>query len=388
MSTLKVDAIVDKDSGNTATINGQVISASNTQGKNLVINGAMNVAQRGTSSTTGGYKTVDRMSVGFAGTDEAPTITQADVASGTSPYTNGFRKSLKIQNGNQTSGAGAADEMALTYSFEAQDINTSGWDVSSTSSNVTLSFWVKSSVAQQFQVNVRLYGPSDANQREFAFEYTPTGADTWTKVTKTIPGHASNTIRADNASGMFIQFPTFYGTDYTNNARNFDTWEAKNNAQNYKDYVSTWYTTNDATWEITGLQLEGGASATEFEHRVFIDELRTCSRYFQTMGYNYGDTIGGTDNYNGALNGYKMGGEGSGYYGGWQFPVLMRATPTFVIYAVVSGSETAGKLIDFNSGSDLGSASVARLTANGWNYISSGSNSAGAVYRITAEAEL
>ena len=173
--------------------------------------------------------------------------------------------------------------MALTYSFEAQDINTSGWDVSSTSSNVTLSFWVKSSVAQQFQVNVRLYGPSDANQREFAFEYTPTGADTWTKVTKTIPGHASNTIRADNASGMFIQFPTFYGTNYTNNARNFDTWEAKNNAQNYKDYVSTWYTTNDATWEITGLQLEVGAEATEFDRKLFGEELRTCQRYYEKL---------------------------------------------------------------------------------------------------------
>ena len=61
--------------------------------RNLVNNGAMQVAQRGTSSTGTGYKTVDRMSVGFAGHDEAPTMTQADVASGTSPYTSGFRKS-------------------------------------------------------------------------------------------------------------------------------------------------------------------------------------------------------------------------------------------------------------------------------------------------------
>ena len=259
--------------------------------RNLVINGAMHVAQRGTSSTAAGYQTVDRMSVGFAGHDEAPTISQADVASGTPAYTTGFRKSLKIQNGNQTSGAGAADELALTYSFEGQDIFNSSWDVSSTSSYVTLSFWVKSSVAQQFQTNVRLYGPANGNQREFAFAYT-LSANTWTKVTKSIPGHASNTVRGDNALGMFLQFPMFWGTNYTANARNHDTWEAKNNAQNMKDYVSTWWTTNDATWEITGIQLEVGSTATDFEHRSFQEELDLCHRYF----YN-GITANGTGTY-------------------------------------------------------------------------------------------
>ena len=250
---------------------------------NLIVNGDMAVAQRGTSSTSSGYQTVDRMSVGFSGTDEAPTITQADVASGTSPYTSGFRKSLKIQNGNQTSGAGAADEMSLLYSFEGQDLANSGWDVASASSNVTLCFWVKSSVSQQFQVNLRLYGPSDANQREFAFEYTPS-ADTWTKVTKTIPGNASNTLRGDASTGMFMQFMQFYGTNYTASGRNFDTWEAKNNNQNLKDFTSTWYTTNDATWEITGLQLEVGKVATPFKHETFGDNLARCQRYFRQIG--------------------------------------------------------------------------------------------------------
>ena len=250
--------------------------------RNLVINGAMQVAQRGTSSTGTGYQTVDRMSVGFAGHDEAPTMTQADVASGTSPYTSGFKKSMKIQNGNQTSGAGAADELALTYHFEGQDIAESGWNVASASSNVTLSFWVKSSVTQQFQTNVRLYGPANGNQREFAFAYT-LSANTWTKVTKTIPGHASNTVRGDNALGMFLQFPMFWGTNYTANARNHDTWEAKNNAQNMKDYVSTWWTTNDATWEITGIQLEVGDSASDFEHRSFAQELQLCQRYLYSI---------------------------------------------------------------------------------------------------------
>jgi len=246
--------------------------------KNIIINGAMQMAQRGTSSTTVGYKTVDRMYGGFANTDEAPTFTQADIGTSDTPYLSGFRKSFKIQNGNQTSGAGAADEMFMTYNIEAQDLAQSGWDYTSSSSNITISFWVKSSVAQQFQVNMRLY-PASGSQKEFCFEYTPS-ANTWTKVTKTIPGASGNVLRNTNELGMFIQFPQFYGTNYTANTRAFDTWETKNNAQNYKDYATTWYTTNDATWEITGLQLEVGSVATDFEHRSFAQELALCQRYY------------------------------------------------------------------------------------------------------------
>ena len=100
--------------------------------RNLIINGAMQVAQRGTSSTTVGYGSVDRFALYSGNTDEAPTHAQADVASGTTPYTLGFRKSLKVTNGNQTSGAGAADYVGIEYYIEAQDMATSGWNYTST----------------------------------------------------------------------------------------------------------------------------------------------------------------------------------------------------------------------------------------------------------------
>ena len=93
-----------------ANINGTQIGGR----KNIIINGAMMVAQRGTSSTTSGYGSVDRFQHTHNGTDEAPTFEQADVASGTTPYTLGFRKSLKVTNGNQTSGAGTADYIYLS----------------------------------------------------------------------------------------------------------------------------------------------------------------------------------------------------------------------------------------------------------------------------------
>ena len=77
--------------------------------RNLIINGAMNVAQRGTSSTSVGYVTIDRFNTDYGGENEAMTYTQADVSSGTTPYTEGFRKTFKVQNGNQTGGAGSGD---------------------------------------------------------------------------------------------------------------------------------------------------------------------------------------------------------------------------------------------------------------------------------------
>ena len=141
-------AITVDNSDGTCTAN----ITNNLSNRNLIINGAMQVAQRGTSSTINGYGSVDRVRLSYnsSGLDEVPTQAQADVASGTTPYTSGFRKCFKITNGNQTSGAGAGDFIKFQYRLEAQDITNSGWNYLSASSYITLSFWVKSSVAQNF----------------------------------------------------------------------------------------------------------------------------------------------------------------------------------------------------------------------------------------------
>ena len=96
--------------------------------RNLIIKGAMQVAQRGSSSVNQGYSTVDRFKTINSGLDEAPTREQADVASGATPYTLGFRKSFKTTNGNNTGGAGAADYYIIRTILEAQDIANSGWN--------------------------------------------------------------------------------------------------------------------------------------------------------------------------------------------------------------------------------------------------------------------
>ena len=253
--------------------------------RNLIINGAMNVAQRGTSSTSSGYQTVDRFNNNFGGTDEAITQAQVDVASGTTPYTLGFRKAFKLTNGNQTSGAGSADYVNIFTKLEAQDIANSGWNYVSSSSSITLSFWVKSSVAQT------MYARLNANDASKAFSFAISVTTSWQKITKTISGDSSLVFNNDNGSGLEIYFIPFYGTDYTTSGHTNDAWIADSGSDQVTDMTSTWYTTNDATLEITGVQLEVGSVATDFEHRSFGQELTLCQRYYETS-HSYGTAFG------------------------------------------------------------------------------------------------
>ena len=248
--------------------------------KNLVVNGAMKVAQRGTSSTTSGIATVDRFGMYHTGVDEAPTQAQADVASGTTPYTLGFRKSLKVTNGNQTSGGGAAKYIWIQSLFEAQDIANSGWNYTSTSSFITVQFWVKSSVAQNFYGYVRSV---DGSNYLYPFETGSLSANTWTKVTKTIPGNSNLTFNNDTGHGFQINIFPYLGTGYTGSI-SLNAWSAYSSSVRTPDYTSTWYTTNDATFEFTGVQIEVGDSATDFEHLSFQEDYLRCARYYIQMG--------------------------------------------------------------------------------------------------------
>jgi hypothetical protein len=283
MSEIKVNSIkgvgastaaitVDNTDG-TCTAN-----LTNRTNKNLIINGAMQVAQRGTSDTGTGYLSLDRFSVGINGNDESPTQSQVDVASGTTPYTLGFRKALRMTNGNQTSGAGTPDIVSVNYRSEAQDIANSGWNYISSSSYITLSFWCKSSVAQNFFGHLKT---TDGTAYNYPFETGSLSADTWTKVTKTIPGNSNLQFDSDANEGLKIAWFQFAGTDRTASSATLNQWAAYDAAARTPDQTSTWYTTNDATFEITGVQLEVSDHATSFQFRSFAEELALCQRYFQ-----------------------------------------------------------------------------------------------------------
>ena len=326
MSEIKVNSIKGVAASTAAiTVNNTdgtcTINNTNRTNKNLIINGAMNVAQRGSSSTSEGYQTIDRYYVGSGGTDEAQTQAQVDVASGTTPYTLGFRKALKITNGNQTSGAGAGDFMYMKYAFEAQDIANSGWNYLSSSSFITLSFYVKSSVAQSFKA---YFHTRQGTEYQYPFETGSLSADTWTKVTKTISGNSNLTFNSDNGLGLELYIWSFIGTDYTASSVTEDAWSTYANAARMKDATSTWYTTNDATLEFTGFQFEVGSVATDFEHRSFGQELALCQRYFFTNSSAYFPSPMAMQ---------------------YQFPTTMRAAPT--ITHSHSGSPTINYITQY-----------------------------------------
>jgi hypothetical protein len=325
--------------------------------KNLLINGAMQVAQYGqsSSSNSGGF-ICDRFAVYPSNTDEAPTFEQADVASGTTPYNLGLTKALKVTNGNQTSGAGADDNIRILYKVESQDLRNSGWNYLSSSSNVTLSFYVKSSVAQNFNFALRT---KDGPDRGYAFETGSLSADTWTKVTKTIPGDSTLQFDNDNGSGLELNFWLFLGTNSTG-TRTLNAWHTFDTTTVTPDQTSTWYTTNDATFELTGVQLEVGSVATDFEHRSFAQELALCQRYAYVVK-------GDSDDYTG-FSAYST--SATAAMIPVFFPVTMRAAPSFTFSGTARFQGASNDSANFTSGLAIinpntnGTGAVIQLTGS------------------------
>ena len=312
MSTLKVDAIrhnsatsdaitTAADGTCTARITGMT-GGGGLSHRNLIINGAMIVAQRGASSTTSGYGDLDRWKHEYAGTDENPTFAQVSLTTSDTPYTLGLTKTYKLTNGDQTSDLQASSLINFNQQIEAQDIRNSGWNYTSSSSYITLSFWVRSSVSQNFHGFVKT---ADGTNYVYSYETGTLSANTWTKITKSIPGN-SNLQIDDNTHSGFQVFPiAIYGTNMTNNSVTNDAWATwSGGSARTKDQTATWFTTNDSTLEITGVQLEVGDTATSFEHRSYGDELARCQRYFYRMqnGSSGSYWIGHTSSYGGNNN--------------------------------------------------------------------------------------
>ena len=310
--TAKLVVTGDANVSGVATAAAFIPSGGQLSNRNLIINGAMQVAQRGTSSTGNYYQTLDRWSIGQSGLDEAPTQAQVSLTSSdTGPWAKGFRKALQVTNGNQTSGAGAADILQILYKMEAQDIANSGWDYTSASSYITYSFWIKSSIAQTFNGK---FVTVDGTGQNYHFQTGSLSANTWTYVTKTIPGNSNITVNDDTGEGFRIYLYPFAGTDNTESIT-LNQWST--NTTCGPDMTSTWYTTNDSTFAITGVQLEVGSVATPFEHRSYQDELTRCQRYLWKFG---GVTTANI------FNGIKNSTTVARFTGTW--PVQMRVAPT------------------------------------------------------------
>ena len=357
-----------------ANINGTQIGGR----RNLIINGAMQVAQRGTSSTSSGYQALDRFPVYLNGADENPTHAQVSVDSGTTPYTLGFRTALKITNGNQTGGAGSNDYVWIQQKIEAQNISQSGWNYTSASSYITLSFWVRSSVAQTFKGYIETI---DGTAMQYPFETGSLSANTWTKITKTIPGHANLSFDTNNGEGFKFSVIPMMGTDKTSSSVTEDAWGTYSSSARIKDVTTTWWTTNDSTFELTGVQLEVGPQATPFEFRSYGEELALCQRYYY---------VSGTPSGGGGLFMYDSG-QTSVSYGSLRFTQTMRATPTVVLRD--NNGNTDGKATQHGAAHDI-AATAADINTNGFSKVNknSGNWTTGAgcpiICGCTAAAEL
>ena len=248
-------------------------------GRNLVINGAMQVAQRGTSfsSLSASAYTCDRWQLQVAGAGRG-TVTQ-ESSGGPAGFKDNF---LRVTVATTDSSVASSDMQVLKQVIEGHvaaftDAGTSD------AQPLTLSFYVRSSVTGTFSAT--LYTNfNDPNAVSYPAEYTISSADTWEQKTITYPAFTTSSTLATSGytTGEFYQvrFALMAGSDNTGTA---NQW---NNANDFASTNQTnLFATSSATWDITGIQLEVGEKATPFEHRSFGDELARCQRYYyETWG--------------------------------------------------------------------------------------------------------
>ena len=282
--------------------------------KNLVINGDMRISQRnGTTATnaTGGYTSLDRIrwSTGSAGAVTSQQVTDAPP---------GFYNSMKITVTGTDTSIASGDYLYFRHIFEGNNINHLNWG-SSNAKTVTLSFWVKSSI-------VGTHGGSfwnDDFDRSFPFTYSINSANTWEHKSITIPGCPDGTWKTDTSRGINLAWTQLSGSTYTGTP---NQWNSAGDIAplNTLNLLAT----SGATFYITGIQLEVGKNATDFEHRQYGEELALCQRYYYLHVFVEGSSTKSIAN----AAAYHT----STAFGIVHFPVTMRTVPTLEVASVAN----------------------------------------------------
>ena len=278
--------------------------------RNLIINGAMQVAERGdVSSVTSGYGGADRFKFDRSG---AAVVT---LKQDTGDITQGFAKAQRIDVTTADSSLAAGDYAMLSYRFEGQDLQQLKKGTAN-AQQVTLSFHIKSPKTGTHIVE--LVDQSNSG-RHVNKAYTVSSANTWEKKTVTFPMETSNAITNDNARRMDLNWWLAAGSTYTSGTLQ-TSWGADTNANRAVGQVNTMDNTSNDIY-ITGVQLEVGSVATNFEHRSFGQELALCQRYFYMhtdAQTNSGAEAIGTGTW---YNGYNL-------FVSVHFPTTMRTVPS------------------------------------------------------------
>ena len=296
-----------------ASINGGQISGR----RNLVINGDMRIAQRGTSTTTSSTFCVDRFRLGFSLAGVTVTQSQQTLTSSDSPYSEGQRYYLRVALSGAASDAASYFVQTAETRIEAQDIAQSGWNYTDPNSKLTLSFWVRSSKTMTYGWVLQTH---DGTPRLFPKSFDLT-ANTWTKIKYSVPGNAGLQFDNDVNNGLTFKVYPFLGSGYTGGTD--ATWGLQSAGKYGSTNTAVTWLDGANTFDVTGLQLEVGTQATPFEHRPYGEELSLCQRYY----YVFADGRDHASAYQFMnIHGYST----AQVEGTVNFPVFMRTAPTIV----------------------------------------------------------
>ena len=303
-----------------ANLIGNINAGGGGVNRNLIINGAMNVSQRGTSHAfahdgTANAYTLDRFFFETNAMDELDvTVTQdSSVPSG-----QGFSNSMKVDITTAESTLASDEFVRILQKIEAQNLQVLNYGTSD-AKTTTLSFWVKSNLTGAFAVSMY---EADGN-RIIGSTYTISSADTWEKKTITFIGDTGGTINDDSGEGFWLNFCLATGSDRTGTDNS--SWGAFANAKLFNGQVANITSSASNDFYLTGVQLEVGQNPTSFEHEPFERTLAKCHRYFHRVG-DAADSNG-----NSVLIGGYQPVAGDDYTSYVQHPVEMRATPTSTI---------------------------------------------------------
>jgi len=304
MSEIRVDTITEKTSGSGTTVSN--LKNPNSPFRNLIINGDMQIAQRGTSQTgvandaSEGYNTLDRFGLYYFGNEGgAATVSQDTTVPSDTTYGK-FSKSFKVDVTTADTSIGATGSHAIKHTIESSFIHHSGWDYTSSSSKITLQFWAQSVKAGDYHVLFRCHDPS--GERYYVAKYTLV-ANTWKHIEIVVPGNSDLVFNDDNGEGLEVRWNLSAGDD--RNDATADVWV--NPGSDFEQSTNTqvnFFDSTDNNFFLTGVQLEVGETATDFEHLPHDVQLQRCFRYFQRIQMSSNTVInsmaiGSTDIYTG-----------------------------------------------------------------------------------------
>ena len=280
--------------------------------RNIIINGDMSLAQRGTSVssiTSSGYRTMDRWN--FATDLGTWTMSQeTDVPTG-----QGFAKSLKLDCTTADAAPTANKFLVLEQKLEGQMLQYLKKGTANAES-LTMSFWVKSNKTGTYICEVL----DTDNSRQISKAYTIDSANTWEKKTLTFAGDTTGSFTNDNGESLRIDFWLGAGSTFSGGTLN-TSWASTVNANRVAGSVNLADNTANE-WYITGVQLEVGTSASDFEFLPYDVNLQRCQRYY----YKQADASGGTNQII-CVGCYET---SSVIFGVIDFPVTMRTGPSNV----------------------------------------------------------